>query len=346
MRLKILVIADARIPVPPVGYGGTERIVDLLCRGLVERGHAVRLMAAAGSGDYLGTLFPHVTAGPGIVSRAYRKLLFQPLCLVANYGVDAVVSFGRPDYLRYLYRTKRPLVLVFQNPLDQKQIDEVLKFRQRDIKLVGISRNQIDGLAPPGLLEVIYNGIDESRFVVGPPAARRSDLVFLGRITPNKGVHLAIQAALQANCPLKIAGEAHFNEPGVEDYFRREIEPHLGSQIQLIGAVDDSQKASLLSNAKALLFPIQWPEPFGIVQIEAMASGCPVIGWANGSVPEVIEHGVTGFIVDSLENMVAAINRVNEIDRQVCRRIAVDRFGSDRMVDQYLRVINSCVSQH
>jgi glycosyltransferase involved in cell wall biosynthesis len=158
-------------------------------------------------------------------------------------------------------------------------------------------------------------------------------------------VHLAIKAAQIAGMKLVIAGNVSDSEPGAREYFQEQIVPHLGPEIEYIGIVNDVEKTKLLSGARAMLFPIQWREPFGIVMAEALACGCPIIGWRNGSVPEVVRHGETGFIVDSLEEMVSAIRAVSTIDRKACRRDAETRFDQEALVDGYLRVIDKLLGK-
>jgi glycosyltransferase involved in cell wall biosynthesis len=158
-------------------------------------------------------------------------------------------------------------------------------------------------------------------------------------------VHLAIQAAQLAGVKLVIAGNVSETEPGAKEYFQKKVVPHLGPSVEYIGTVNDAAKTTLLSGALALLFPIQWREPFGIVMAEALACGCPIIGWRNGSVPEVIRHGETGFIVDSMDEMVSAIRSVQTIDRNACRRDAEARFHQDALVEGYLRVIGQLLGK-
>ena len=336
--MRVLVVADPHIPVPPVGYGGTERIAHLLCEGLASRGHAVNLIAGVGSHAYGGRLMTHTPPTAGRLSRAYHKLRFQPLVLRAARNADVVVTHGRPDYLWAVYRTRTPVVVQFQNPVDQEQIDAVSRHRRDRIRFVGISRDQVSGLVPADRIDVIYNAAATDRLPLRPKPAYPPYLAFLGRLTPNKGVHLAIDAARKAGLPLVLAGNRSDHEPGAEGYFETSIQPHLGPMVEWIGPVDDAGKAELLGGATALLFPIQWREPFGIVMAESLACGCPVIGWRSGSVPEVVTDGKTGFVVDSVKGMVAAIGRVGEIDRSACRRAAEERFSPNVLVDGYVNV--------
>jgi glycosyltransferase involved in cell wall biosynthesis len=335
--MRILVISDPHIPVPPTFYGGTERIVHLLCEGLAERGYTVDLIAAEGSDAYGGRLYTHKAPTLNYLSRAYRKIIFQVLSLWAARAVDVVITFGRPDYLWALYRTSKPIIIRFANPLDQRQIDAVLSKRPHQLRFIGVSHDHVLGLTPEDKIDVVYNAINLESYPFRAQAEQPPYMVFLGRLTRNKGVGLAIQAARAAGVRLVIAGNIP-TEPGSDDFFKSEVEPSLGDDVQWIGPIDDSGKATLLGGATALLFPIQWREPFGMVMIEALACGCPVIAWRNGSVPEVVQHGETGYIVESPESMAAAIAQVDKIDRHNCRRDVEQRFSSHALVDGDLSV--------
>lgn len=341
--MKILVIADAQIPVPPRWYGGTERMVHLLCAGLQERGHTVDLLAAPGSQNYGGRTRAHRPPGASRLSRAGRKAWFQLLSYtLVRRGVDAVVNVGRLDYLRALLKwTRLPLVCWFHNPIAQSQADWLRARRPENLRLVGISRAQVAKLATPLPVRVIPNSVDTYSLEFSADAARPPYLAFLGRLTRNKGVHLAIEAAQRAGVPLKIAGNVVEAEAGAAEYFEREVRPRLGPGCEWIGPVDDAGKRQLLQGASALLFPTQWEEPFGMVMIESLACGTPVIAWRIASTPEVVRDGVSGYLCDSVEEMTAAIGRVvaGEIRRADCRREAEERFSKSALVDRFLAVL-------
>jgi glycosyltransferase involved in cell wall biosynthesis len=336
--MRVLVIADPHVPVPPTHYGGTERIVHLLCDGLKHRNHTVDLIAGDGSHAYGGNLTIHRAPSEKYLSRAFRKILFQILLLKAARKADIVITFGRPDYLWSLYKTKKPLVVRFANPLDQDQIDEITQHRRDRLKFIGVSHDHITGLEPRSSFSVVCNAVVASLIPFRAVPEQPPYLAFLGRITANKGVHLAIAAAREAGMKLIIAGNVSDKEPGAREYFEQVVAPELGDEIEFVGPVDDNAKAKLLGGATALLYPIQWREPFGIVMIEAMACGCPVIGWRNGSVPEVVRDGVTGFVVESMQDMVNAIRRIGVIDRNACREEAENRYSQDALVDGDARV--------
>lgn len=343
--MRVLVIADPHIPIPPTGYGGIERIVASLCQGLAERGCIVDLMAGPGSQNYGGKLTIHHAPSKQQASRIHRKLLFQWLSWQAAKKADVVISNGRVDYLWAISKGSKPIIQVFHHPTEQSEVDCLLRMRKTGVRFVGVSRDQVAGLQPADRIDVVYNCVDVRRFAATERSETPPYVAFLGRLTANKGVHLAIQAAQLAGVKLVIAGNVSDTEPGAREYFQSQVLPHLGPAIEYIGIVNDVEKMKLLCGAQALLFPIQWREPFGIVMAESLACGCPLIGWRNGSVPEVIRHGETGFIVESMDEMVAAIRTISTIDRNACRRDAESRFGQEALVNGYLRVIQQLLGK-
>lgn len=339
--MRFLVIADPHIPIPPQCYGGTERIIHLLCQGLQNRGHIVDLIAGAGSRSYGGHLKIHQAPTLAYASRAFRKLWFQYLSATSLSNVDIILNFGRIDYLELLLKTSKPLVCRFANPIYQSEIDFLVSRRKRgSLKFIGISQSQIAHLRSEKSFHVVYNGVELERFQFsGDLKGSSSYLCFLGRLTQNKGVDIAIAVAQAAGIPLKIAGNIPNNQSD-RHFFETAIRPHLGYGCEWVGSVDDEQKNNLLGNALALLFPIQWDEPFGIVMIESLACGTPVIATRRASTPEVIDHGKTGFLCESVNAMVEAVKQVYTLDRWACRHTAETRFSADSMVEQYLKVIS------
>jgi glycosyltransferase involved in cell wall biosynthesis len=339
--LRILVIADAKIPVPPAGYGGTERIIALLCQGLAARGHEVTLMAAKGSRNY-GRLITHPWPGSRPYHyRAWCKLRFQAQSLWHARNADLIINSGRVDYLEGLLRTSRPLICRFDNPIDQSMIDFLLARRRLALALVSVSDHQRAHLAETDLWRTVYNAVDTDRLTFAP----RPDpgyLAFLGRLTENKGVHVAIEVARRLGRPLRIAGNIS-DEAGGREFFETRVRPQLGAGIEWIGPVDDVAKVPFLQNASALLFPIQWDEPFGLSAAEALACGTPVIAMRRVSMPELIRHDVTGFLCRSTDEMVDAVSRLGAIDRRTCRQDCERRFSAERMVEEYLDVARSLV---
>ncbi len=340
--LRILIIADAKIPVPPATYGGTERIAALLCEGLAERGHAVTLMAANGSRNY-GRLIPCPWAGrKPYPYRAWYKIRFQALSLWAAHRADVVINFGRTDYLWALLKTRKPLLCRFGNPIGAGETRSLLARRRGRIRLVSISDNQRRDFPSDHRWQTIYNAVPLDRFSFSDQADREY-LAFLGRLTANKGVDTAIRVAERTGLPLKIAGNVS-DEAGGRAFFECEVRPHLGGRIEWVGQIGDVEKPAFLGQARALLVPIRWDEPFGIVVAEALACGTPVIAMDRGSMPELIRHSVTGFLCHSSDEMVNAIRQIGEIDRCACRAECERRFSVDRMVEQYIAVAHDLLS--
>lgn len=326
-RKKILVVADARLTVPPRHYGGTERMAANFCRRLQERGYEVRLLAKAGSRTFGGRLIPHVMPTQEFLSRACRKVYFQWLLRRAAADCEVVVNFGRVDYLRAILHRSVPLVCRFGNPVRQQEIDFVNRHRPDRRVFVFISHSQAVYVRHADPQRIVYNGVDTDFFQPGDlPPSQRTYLAFVGRLTENKGIGLAIAAARESGLLLKIAGNIS-DEPGEARYFEEKVRPQLGAGCEWVGMVDDEAKRALLQGARALLFPIQWPEPFGIVMAESLACGTPVVTLRRGSAPEVIRHGVTGFVCDHPSELGAAIQATTGLTAQACRADAEARFG-------------------
>ena len=330
--MRVTIIADPIIPVPPLHYGGSERIIAALCRGLTEAGHQVRLVAGPGSRRY-HDLIVHRVPGRSFLSRARHKISFQPLSLWAARDADVVHTYGRYDYLHWLLSADVPLVHSFMNIIGPGDLAFFAR-RQQGLALVSPSDNHRRDVPASPQWKTVYPSIEIERIPFRP----RPDggyLAFLGRLTANKGAKEAIAVARRARLPLRIAGNVSREYGGVE-YFEREVRPQLDDQIQWIGEITDSQKSEFLGNARALLFPIQWEEPFGIALAESFAAGTPVIASRRGATREQIIEGQTGFLCDTIDEMVAATARLDELDRKACRGVCEARFSSQAMTTSYL----------
>ena len=213
------------------------------------------------------------------------------------------------------------------------ELDRRLFFRAfPDLPVCAISHDQARHVPASNLAGVVHHGFEADRYRPGPGGG---GLAFLGRMTDQKRPERAIELARRTGLALKLAGNL---DPGNPAHFERHVAPALGGAIEHVGEVDDAGKQALLGHADALVFPVDWPEPFGLVMIEAMACGTPVIGWRNGAVPEVVEDGVTGFVVDTMEEAVVAVRRLPEIDRATVRARFEARFTADRMVEETLAI--------
>ena len=335
--MRIAQVAPLYEAVPPQQYGGTERVIGALCDGLIDLGHDVTLFAA----DTSVTRATLEARGYPLRERMTRHELetvaphlhLHMLHEVYDRAHEFDVVHSHIDVwtLPFTRRTTTPSLLTMHGRLDLDPMQEVLPLYP-DVPLVSISDSQRAPLARHRLnwAGTVYNGLDLSRYRADR-VARGSELVFLGRISPEKGPQLAIEVARRTGRPLQLAAKV---DPVDIEYHQTVIEPLLGGDVSFIGEIDEARKPSFLSGAAATLFPSDWPEPFGLVMIESMAAGTPVIALRRGSVPEVIEHGVTGFVCDDLDEMVAAVSRLGEIDPDDCRRRAA-RFSAEAMCAAY-----------
>ncbi len=339
-------IADPHLPVPPRYYGGAERIVHLFADEFVRLGHTVHLMAGPGSQSYEGRLHLHRAPSASYLSRARRKIQFQLESLWAYRGCDVVYNFGRIDYLEALLSFQVPILNCFQNPVCQDEINFLESRARSNIAFHFISNNQVDSLQVSASASTIYNPLRTKDYVCG--SGNGGYLAFLGRLTSNKGVDVAIEVSRRTGKRLVIAGNIS-NEDGGEEFFNERVKPYLDDdQICWIGPVDELQKQNLLGDAECLLFPIRWEEPFGIVMVEALACGCPVIATRRASTPEVIDNGVTGFLCEpsepSPDAFVEAVNHLPQINRKVCRQVAEKRFDVRIVASDVLAVLENLVN--
>jgi glycosyltransferase involved in cell wall biosynthesis len=310
--------------------------VAYLTEELIRRGHDVTLFAS-GDSKARGRLVPGSPTALRLASKI-RDPLGYHLCMLEEVRCRAHefdVIHSHVDYLAYpfLVNCPTPSVTTLHGRLDLEDLDPIYR-RFPDVPLVSISDAQRRPLSRCNWVRTVHHGLpsDEFQFRPGP----EKKLVFLGRVSVEKRVDRAIEIAKRAGLPLRIAAKV---DPSDRNYFESTIEPLLdGPLIEFVGEIGPEEKNDLLGSALALLFPIDWPEPFGLVMIEAMACGTPVIAFRGGSVAEVVKDGVSGFVVDSVEEAVQAVARIAELDRRACRAWFEERFNVKRMVDEYLEV--------
>lgn len=337
--MNICVTVDPMLPVPPVLYGGIERAVDLLVRGLAERGHTVHLFAHPAS-TTAGTLHPY-----GVPPHRSRWARVRELAQV-GWGltalapdVEIVHSFGRLAALAPILPRGVPKIQSYQRAIPWAGVRRALLVSRGTLTLTGCSASLFGRAVReggPGRWDAIFNPVDTRLYTPVAAVAPDAPLVFLGRVESIKGPHDAIAIAHRAGRKLVIAGPAPEDAAGAT-FFRREILPHVdGDRVTWLGAIDDAAKNALLGRAAALLMPIHWEEPFGIVMAEALACGTPVVAYPRGSVPEVVRHGLNGFICDGPDDAVRAVARLDELDRASVREDCERRFGQDVIVEQYL----------
>jgi glycosyltransferase involved in cell wall biosynthesis len=335
--MKIAQIAPLYESVPPKLYGGTERVVSYLTDELVQQGHEVVLFA---SGDSVtrAKLVPVSRRalrleGPHVIDPIAHHV--RMLEMVYRRARDFDLVHFHIDYLHFPLATRSPLAALttLHGRLD---IPDLFPLFQEfpNVNVVSISSAQRKPLGWANWRGTVYHGLPLGlyRFQEKPG----SYLAFLGRISPEKRVDRAIEIAQRSGIKLKIAAKVDAVD---REYFETRIEPLLDDPlIEFIGEIGEAEKNEFLGNALALLFPIDWPEPFGLVMIEAMACGTPTIAYRNGSVPEILEHKKTGFIVDNLQSAVNAVNRIQLLGRHTCREVFERRFSASRMARDYLKI--------
>jgi glycosyltransferase involved in cell wall biosynthesis len=336
--MRIAQIAPLYESVPPQLYGGTERVVSYLTEELVRLGHEVTLFAS-GDSRTKARLIP---ACPRALWRDQncRETLPHEVRLMEMVFEDVsrfdVLHF-HVDYMHFPLLRRHPCasVTTLHGQIHLPDHKPLLQ-EYAEVPLVSISDAQRRPIPGANWQATVYHGLPRDLFTF---RERPGDyLAFLGRISPEKRLDRAIAIACRAKLPLKIAAKIY---PSERDYYKQTIEPLLHecrSQVEFIGEVGGRDKDEFLGNARALLFPIDWPEPFGLVMIEAMACGTPVIAYRQGSVPEVMMDGLTGFIVDTEDEAVRAVGRVAELDRQACRRVFEERYDAARMAHDYVEV--------
>jgi glycosyltransferase involved in cell wall biosynthesis len=339
--MHIAITADPRIPVPPHLYGGIERIVHMLVRGLVERGHDVTLFAHEDS----EVPCRHVPYG-GIDPQSWRDVLRDTFSIsrLAFERPDVVHSFGRLAYLAPLLPLRLPKIMSYQRGPTSSRIQTAMVLaREGSLLFTGCSDHITTEIKPYAPARTVYNGVPLNKYDFEPSVPDDAPLVFLGRIAPIKGTHTAVEVARRGDRQLVIAGNVPDDQ---QDFFREQIEPNLdGEQVRYVGPVDDDEKNKLLGRAAAFLMPIEWEEPFGIVMAEAMACGTPVIGKRHGAVPEIVKEGVTGFVGDTTDDLVKAVGEIDALDRGAARE-RCERFFSNRaVVDGYESLYEEKVAQ-
>lgn len=333
--MKIGLIAPPWLSVPPSGYGGTEAVVDVLARALVEAGHDVVLAAAGDSTCPVPRISGTPPSDPMQVGASAPEL---------NHAIRAYAAFGDMDVIHdhtligphLRQRPKRvPVITTAHNRFSPELLD-VYRAQPSDVSVVAISHHQAATARGVNISRVIHHGLSTATI---PQGTGGDYACFLGRMSPDKGVREAIAIAQRAGIPLRIA--ARVREPGEIDYFETVIAPLLSRDIVLVGELAASEKYKLLGGALALLNPIQWDEPFGMVMLEALATGTPVIATRRASVPEIVEHSVTGYIGDTVDDLASGLSQSAQLDRARCRESVEQRFSPALMATRHLALYRS-----
>jgi glycosyltransferase involved in cell wall biosynthesis len=336
--MRIALLSTCAVSTPPTGYGGTELVVGELAKQMVRLGHEVTVYA---TGD---------STAPGRQRALFSQPIWPPndLCElrhaafawqdIARGGFD-LVHGNHAEHLAFTPFVDVPTVLTVHHHRHMPLLEHYLAYP--NVAYVAISRRQAELSPELEFARVIHHGVDPRSYRMGDGAG--GYVAFLGRFSPEKGPHRAIDAAVRAGVRVVLGGNVHDHA-----FHEREVMPRLERHRELvrhIGEVVHEPKNELLRHAQAMLFPIDWEEPFGLVMIESMLVGTPVIAFPRGSAPEVIEDGVTGFIVRDLDEMAARIRDVRALDRRACRQRAIDRFNSLRMATRYLDLYEEVVQE-
>jgi glycosyltransferase involved in cell wall biosynthesis len=337
--MRIGLVAPPWAPVPPHLYGGIELVVDRLAQGFAAAGQDVVLFATGDStcpvpkrwlldeseGVRIGFSVPEVRH----VLAAYESL--QDVDLIHDHSVLGPILSD--------HYTDLPVVTTVHGELNGELRDIYERIAPK-VSVVAVSNAQRRPAPELPVARVIHHGIDAADFPIGDGGG--GYLLFLGRLSPDKGAGRAIEVARKADVPLLLAGK--MREPWERDYFEARVAPFLSEQIQYLGEVGHERKLELLAGARALVFPIRWNEPFGLVMIEALACGTPVLAFPEGAAPEVVEHGRTGFLCHDEGDMAEAVLRLAELDRAACRAAVEGYFSTERMINEHLELYEELLS--
>ncbi|PIR01994.1 MAG: glycosyl transferase [Candidatus Nealsonbacteria bacterium CG_4_9_14_0_2_um_filter_37_38] len=354
-KLRIAQIAPLWFSIPPKKYGGIERIVSYLTEELVKRGHDVTLFAS-GDSKTKAKLF---SVCPRSLIRAGYNWQdpfwnLENLSEALKRADDFDILHSHLDLwaLPFQELTKRPVLHTFHNQLYKASITreserkptrlEIFEKHKKNTLAIFISESErkLSAVKFPKSF-VIYNGIDVSQFKFNPKP--KDHFIWIARIDPFKGIENAIRAAEILNVKLLLAGRL---DPARKEYFETKIQPHLSRKIRYLGELSSEEISDFYGSALACLYPIEWEEPFGLIMVEAMACGTPVIAYRRGSVPEVIEDGKTGFVVENIEEMVKAMKKIDTISRKSCRQRVEKYFTGKKMVDEYEKLYFKIVSKN
>jgi glycosyltransferase involved in cell wall biosynthesis len=344
LGMRIAQVAPLYESVPPKYYGGTERVVSHLTEELVRQGHEVTLFAS-GDSETKARLVPACRRSLRL-DKCYQDQLahhYVMLKHVFQRAAEFDIIHFHVDYLHFPFGRREAIVHVttLHGRLD---IPDLVPLYQefREMPVISISNGQREPLPWANWQATVYHGLPTDIYRFRPEPG--SYLAFLGRISPEKRVDRAIEIAKQIGMPLKIAAKIDRVD---KDYFESVIAPLLRSSlVEFVGEIGDGEKDEFLGNAYALLFPIDWPEPFGLVIIEAMACGTPVIAYRGGAVPELVEHDHTGLIVEGLEDAVEAVRRVAQLSRKRCREVFAQRFTATRMAHDYVQLFERLIARN
>jgi glycosyltransferase involved in cell wall biosynthesis len=340
-RLRIAVVAPPWYELPPRAYGGIESMCHSLVEGLVERGHHVTVVGSgeARTSARFAPTFSEPPTELGAAGEAQAEVVHAAIAgkVLADLRPDVVHDHSTAGPLTAGGRSA-PTVLTAHGPVPD---DLARCYRALGLPVVAISNAQRALYPSVPWHAVVHNGVEVATYPFSP---NKGDFVlFMGRMCADKAPHLAIEVARRAGLPIVLAGKC--TAPAERSYFDAEVRPRLGPDVDWVGEADAAGKRDLYTEARALVFPLQWDEPFGIVMVEALACGTPVVALRKGSVPEVVDDGVTGFIRDHVDELPACLDRVSELDPRACRDAALHRFDASVMVAGYEAVYHALVDE-
>lgn len=340
--MRIAQISPLYESVPPKLYGGTERVVHYLTEELVAQGHEVTLFAS-GDSETSAKLIPACKKALRLDKECIDQLVghFNMMEMVEKKSHKFDIIHSHIDYLYFplIRRAKLPHITTLHGRLDLPEL-RTLYNEYKEIPLVSISHSQREYLSDVNWVGTVHHGLPLNLYNLNEKTGKY--LVFVGRISPEKRVDRAIDIAIKSGIPIKIAAKVDKSDI---NYYESEIKPLLNHPlVEFLGEVNDREKNDLLGNALCFVYPIDWPEPFGLGMIEAMASGTPVIAFNCGSVPEIVDDGITGFIINSIEEAITAVKKLNQIKRRTVRKVFEKRFSSQRMAEDYIKVYKSLLS--
>jgi glycosyltransferase involved in cell wall biosynthesis len=341
--VRVALLSPVWFPVPPTGYGGIEWVVALLADGLVDAGHDVTLFASGDSNTKARLASIYDEAPSDQIGTSLADVRHALSCYERAAEFDIVNDHSGLPAAALAGTVATPAVHTVHGPLDGEAGDvyEQIAHVSPGLGLISLSLNQRKPKPDLPWLANCPNALDLEAYPVNP---HRGDyLLFLGRLSADKGCHRAMAVAREMELPLKIAGK--MRDSLEREYFESVVRPNLGWGTEYLGEVSHAHKVDLLQNARATLFPIEWEEPFGLVMIESMACGTPVVATRYGAVPEVIEDGVSGIIVDDFHDMAAAVEDADRIDPLTCRAYVEGRFSAERMVADYVAAYELAIAR-
>lgn len=344
--MHVGIMAPPWVPIPPPAYGGTEAVVDRLARGLQSAGDEVFLWATGDSTCPVptGHVFARAAGDRMGIAAIELRHLVRGYDAMLERGVDIVHDHTLIGPVFAARFPELPVVTTNHGPFNE-ELEDLYRTIADDVPIIAISHNQAESAGDLPIAAVIHHGLDLDRFPFGDGTGdeRGPYFIFLGRMAPEKGAMRAALAAKQAGVRLLIA--AKMREPLEQQFFTEQVQPLLDDDIVYVGEADHETKVGLLRGASALLNPILWPEPFGLVMIEALSCGTPVLAFPEGSAPEIVDEGRTGFLCDDVDHMTERIGQVGELDRAACRAAVETRFSTTRMVDDHRRLFETVVAE-